>query len=176
LYFCILIQPILNDCAAAFPNVKLYAYMDDVTLTSTDSFALRAAFGYLRGRFNLLNLNFNMAKCEWLGPDRCPDELRTAGVTTVVGVIKVVGVFIGSDECAAEKLVGKLDKHECLFTRLKNMKCSLQSWLILKRCGLPRHTFFMRTHPPHVTERSCTVFDARVLDVVRHWTEASITS
>jgi len=159
-----------------FPSVRVYAYMDDITLTSTDPDEAEKAYNFIREQARPLGLFFNEAKCEWFGPVPCPPALKNSGVTEVSGSIKVVGVFIGAADSVRGKLAKKFDKHACFFNRLNDAPCSLQTWLVLRNCGLPRHNFTVRTHDPEVTEDLCHAFDEAILGIVRNWTASPITS
>ena len=65
-YFCLVMQPILRAMQDRFPDIRIYAYIDDVTLTgsSTD---LVAAFDFMRRECIKVDLIFNEKKCEWFG-------------------------------------------------------------------------------------------------------------
>jgi len=176
-FFCIGIHPILKEAKRRWPGINVYAYMDDITMTGLDPVELETAFQWVRARTNeVLKLLYNFDKCEWYGPAPCPAALKSAGVTEVFGCIKVVGTYIGDDGIVAKKLLEKFLKHMCLFDRLREAPCTLQSWLILKVCGLPRQNFVSRTHAPHVTDALCSVFDEAVLGIIRKWTDCPLTS
>ena len=154
--------------AAKFPNVRIYAYMDDVTLTAHDPKELTAAFLWFRDQCRPLGLEFNAKKCEWFGGP-VPEELAVEGVLHAGGCIKILGAYIGDIEAIRTKLLAKLDKHDVLFQRLKKMGPGSAQYAMLLKCALPRHGFQLRVHDPDTVLHSAEAFDQRVLDVAVVW-------
>ena len=65
-YFCLVMHPILCAMKDRFPDVRIYAYIDDVTLTGNAA-DLVAAFEFLRRECIKIDLVLNEKKCEWFG-------------------------------------------------------------------------------------------------------------
>ena len=175
LYFCSLLQQPLKEVSKNYPEVKIRAYQDDVTMSSKNVKSLEAAFHHLRELTQDLNLHINYGKCEWF---RNTNEvlnktnLKELGVTTCEHSIKVLGGYIGSAKVVEHKLIEKLSKHECLFRRLRVMGPSNLSLAILRRCTLPRHDYHLRVHVPEATFSLAEVFDKEIHKVLRRWCNA----
>ena len=56
-------QPILRAMQDRFPDIRIYAYIDDVTLTGSAT-DLVAAFDFMRRECIKVDLIFNEKKCE----------------------------------------------------------------------------------------------------------------
>lgn len=171
-FFCVVLHPALVELERAFPTVRVYAYCDDVTLTSHNADDLVRAYFLFKRLCQPLGLRFNPAKCEWYGGLACaviPAELLQEGVKEVKGCIKILGAFVGEPRAVSAKLVEKMEKHDCLFARFEKMKPCPASYAMLLKCTLPRHVYHMRTHPPDETAELCRRFDARIIALAVKW-------
>ena len=177
LYFCALLQGPLKEVASLYPEVKIRAYQDDVTMSSTNSTSLAAAFLHLRESTQDLNLEINFNKCEWFKSSKTQEfdasPLRTLGVKKCEDSIKVLGGYIGRDKIVEEKLLEKMSKHECLFRRLRIMGPSNLSLAILKRCTVPRQDYHLRVHKPVATLSLAEEFDKEIQSVMMKWCGAN---
>ena len=177
LYFCALLQGPLKEVASLYPEVKIRAYQDDVTMSSTNSTSLAAAFLHLRESTQDLNLEINFNKCEWFKSSKTQEfdasPLRTLGVKKCEDSIKVLGGYIGRDKIVEEKLLEKMSKHECLFRRLRIMGPSNLSLAILKRCTVPRQDYYLRVHKPVATLSLAEEFDKEIQSVMMKWCGAN---
>ena len=190
-YFCLVMHPILRAVQDKFPNIRVYAYIDDVTLTGNDPKKLAAAFHFMRAECIKVDLRFNGEKCEWYG-GLCelaiPSELLKfspmdakkkdgsldeegdfESVTAVVGCIKILGAFIGQEGPVQEKLLAKLEKHRVFFDRLRASRVDARTFSLLVGCGLPSHTFHVRTHSPVDTEAITQLFDISTRQILMQW-------
>ena len=146
LYFCALIQNSLKEIAESFPDVTVRAYMDDITLSSTNPISLQTAFLHLHESSKLLGLHVNYSKCEWfqkVDTPCAPQILQTMGVGHPQTAVKILGAYIGQDRMVNECLLKKFDKHKCLFRRLRLMGPSNLSLAILNRCTIPRQDYHL---------------------------------
>ena len=172
-YFCLLLQPHLLEMRRIFGNnVRIYAYMDDVTLVGADPQLLADAFLWLQQRLTPTKLLFNAKKCEFYGGLRkvpLPDKLARAGVTEVHGCIKVLGAYIGECGAFTHMLMAKLSKHSVFFHRLKAARPDTRTAAILATCGLPRQSYQLRVHPPEETGELALEFDRMVDEVLAAW-------
>ena len=171
-FFCVLLHPALVELELKFPNVRIYAYCDDVTLTSHNKEDLVRAYFLFKSLCGPLGLTFNASKCEWYGGlarEPIPIELKAEGVKEVTGCIKILGAFVGELTFVSQKLVAKMEKHDCLFARFEKMKPCPASYAMLLKCTLPRHVYHMRTHTPEETAELCRRFDARILALAVKW-------
>ena len=151
-FFAALIHPALLECRALFPTVSVYAFLDDVTLTSRDEEQLALAFFFLKTEFAKLLLDFNAGKCEILLRDGAalPDTLLGEVSVKDDGVIKVLGAFIGDPERCSTKLLDKQKRHDHFFRRVV-LLCGPAALAVLSACGVPRASYFVRTHCPEVS-------------------------
>ena len=162
-FFAALIHPVLLECRKRFPSVTIYAYLDDITLTSTDEAELALAFLFLKAELAKLLLDFNSSKCEILLragaslPESLADEVRVKED----GVIKVLGAFIGVAAVCSERLVQKQRCHDLFFRRVLQLK-GPSAYAVLSFCGVPRATYFVRTHAPEVSADFVTAFEDKV--------------
>ena len=101
LYFCAMLQPILETLAEEFPGVQIFAFVDDINMASRDGDLLAKAFERLRSLLLTQNLQVALHKCAWFGGQRqlpIPARLDAAGVKTDSESTKVLGAFIGSTQ------------------------------------------------------------------------------
>lgn len=173
LYFCAVMHSIVEECARAFPSVRVQCYMDDITVCgpATD---LAEVYAFLRPRMGDIGLNFNPMKCEILLAEGCTLPLDLANAVKVCpSTIKVLGAYIGCPRSAADLLVAKAEKHRCLFARMAAMGGPL-GLSLLTRCAQPRAGYNIRTHTPHVTDPMCIVFDNLMVEVFVTLSEARL--
>ena len=107
LYFCAFMQPILETLAAEFPQVKIFAFIDDINMASEDHQALANAFLRLHGLLAEKRVKMAKHKCVWFsGKNKIPipETLQTEGVKTENAATKTLGAFIGDDEVVSECL------------------------------------------------------------------------
>ena len=172
LLFCTFIQTALETLRDEFPEIKIYAYIDDINMASTDSELLRKAFFRLWDLLAGKNVKLANYKCVWFegknGIER-PEELRLAQVRTEKEAIKTLGVYIGEDSKVSDLLLQKLSKHKTIFARLKQMGANNVSSLILSKCVNIRHRFHIRAHTPESTSKLAWDFDGEVGKVISYW-------
>ena len=173
MYFCALLQGPLKEVSTLYPEVKIRAYQDDVTLSPKNAQSLEAAFLYLREVTEEFNLHINFSKCEWFQKDvpnaDQPLPLEKLGVSFCTDAIKILGAYIGNDQVVENLLIKKMEKHKCLFRRLLLMGPSNLSLAILRRCTIPRHDYHLRVHRPGATFRFAQSFEDQVNKVLEKW-------
>jgi hypothetical protein len=170
LYFNIVLHPILRQMREMFPAVRVYAYMDDVTLTCDDPAEMERFFPIFEAKCNAVGLKFNYRKCEFLGNGKAmPQALRELGVIEVLDCIKVVGAYIGQEEAVCGKLLKKLEKHDVFFARLLEMGPGTEAYALLTKCLVPRQGFVTRVQTPSECHQVCLAFDERVDEVLTAW-------
>jgi hypothetical protein len=62
--FALTLQPILRDIAAAFPTIKVRAFVDDVTFVAANQHDVMAAIRMYRIRVEEIGISLNLRKCE----------------------------------------------------------------------------------------------------------------
>ena len=176
MYFCALLQGPLRELMHLYPDVKIRAYQDDVTLSSKNVQALEAAFFYLREIAAEMNLRINFQKCDWFQKNipniAQPPPLEKLGVNFCSDAIKVLGAYVGTDQVVENLLIKKMEKHKCLFRRLLLMGPSNLSLAILRRCTIPRHDYHLRVHRPGATFQLAQSFENQVNKVLEKWSGA----
>ena len=172
LYFCTLMQPILETMSMEFPEVKIFAYIDDVNLCSSNKAQLESAFFRFKELIEDKKLVLSSSKCVWFGGAsgaQIPIKLEQCGVKTEEKAIKILRAYIGNNATIKEKLMQKLEKHNEIFRRLKIMGPNNISLRLLSKSVNVRHSYFMRVHAPDNTQDSALQFDKEVGDVLKHW-------
>ena len=127
LCFCALLQGPLLEIASLYPEVKIRAYQDDVTMSSNSVTSLEAAFLHLREITTELNLHINFQKCEWFQKSSPlffqTSPLQGVGVSARLDSIKVLGAFLKKQiliehEKQASELQKKNNQLEHLLKRI----------------------------------------------------------
>ncbi len=159
-FFSALIHPVLLECRRLFPEVSLYGFLDDITLTSRNDEQLAQAFLFLKAEFAKLLLDFNSGKCEILlrAGASLPESLVAEVSIKEDGVIKVLGAFIGDAARCSEKLVEKQKRHNHFFRRVV-LLAGPAAFAVLSACGVPRASYFVRTHNPDVSAAFVDAFE-----------------
>ena len=77
LLFAITIQPLLVRLHAKFPNIKIVAYLDDISLLGTDAAEVLAAYEFLSDEASTIDLQTQPRKCQFIyfNHDRHADAL-----------------------------------------------------------------------------------------------------
>ena len=174
LYFCAFLHPCLTKLAAQATNVKVKAYIDDVTLSSKNSNDLMEAFFILRKLAKDIGLEINPKKCRFLQGKHTiemPRSLLHAGIQETQGCVKVLGAFVGEKEDVRMNLIQSQNKHTCLFRRLKKMGPSNLSLAILSKSTNTRLGYLLRAHPPDTTFQIAESFDQKIDTILEHWLE-----
>ena len=166
-----MLQGPLKKIAKLYPDVTIRAYQDDVTMSSKNESSLEVAFLHFKELTSELNLEINSRKCELFQGNNTTNHrgmsLRELGVEDCVDSIKVLGAYIGHNKAVERKLLEKLEKHKCLFRRLKIMGPSNLSLAILKRCTLPRHGYHLRVHKPGASILLAQTFDEEIHKILK---------
>ena len=171
-YFCALLQPILETLSAEHPDITINAYVDDVTIASKNPERLASAFSRLKTLLEEQNLIVAPKKCVWFGgleEEPLPQELESAGVITKKKATKILGAFIGDDKSVSERLIQSLTKHNDSFRRLKLMGVNNVSCNLLSRCINVRQAYHLRAHNPTASAELATRFDKEVENVLTSW-------
>lgn len=141
-----------------YKKVKIYAYMDDISLVSSDPEELRAALALLLSEAAKINLHANLSKTFAHGPLMGACLPATAAP---IGV-KILGAWIaapGNEEAEQNYIRKKRLSHNPLFDTIPQLS-SETSFAILRFCAHPVWNFITRVHPDTLQESM--EFDARV--------------
>jgi hypothetical protein len=163
--FALGVHPVLREMSRRFPNVRVWGYVDDITLSAMPEHhaELFAACRFAASAFALLGLQLNMRS--WR-----PVRELTSAVARKLGFqagtdgkmwIKVLGAIIGSDEVAAVAL-GVVSEQQCaLLDRLRNVPAQ-EAFSLQTRFAVPRFTYHCRVHPPATSVPAAQHFDSRI--------------
>jgi hypothetical protein len=173
-YFCLAIHPALRKLKEQFPDVEVYAYMDDITLLSPDSHRLALATLAAQKLLAEAGLDMNTRKCEWFGPDTMPRDLQNY-IGSTPDIIKVLGAYYGDDNGCAEKIKLKMEKHAIFFERLGKLPASACAFAILQKAALPRLCYLLRTHSSALTTDTAIAFDSLIAKIMVKWANVADT-
>ena len=132
--FCAFLQPVLETIKAEYPQMHVYAFIDDRNFASKDTVLLTSAFARLKELLQQRLIELSPTKCLWLeGTNHIciPNELREQGIKTESHAMKVLGAYVGDATEVKGQLLLKLKKHRTAFRRLEQMGASNISLLLL---------------------------------------------
>ena len=161
-FFSLVIHDILAQIRPAFPQVHSWAYLDDVTLMGPPA-QVALCRSFMEAKLHDLSIHLNSAKCEWFGA-----HMPSAGWRPSHEGIKILGCWLthrSLDPSSAAFLEAKMRKHECLFRRLHAAPAHV-ALPILIASGVPRVSYYCRTHEPSDCRPLVTKFDAAVSDLL----------
>ena|GEM_PF-2823942 len=173
-FFCVVLQPVLNEVMEQYPDVMVKAYMDDVTLVGKPA-RVAAAFQLYERLCRDIGLEMNRDKCEWLAQQPHDESARPANVKLVKGCIKLLGAYIGDDDAVRAKLAAKVKSGEAFFDRVKIAPKEVH-YHVLTACGVPRLNYLTRTHAPEVLHGAAAVFDEQVCGSVAYLLGTPLTT
>ena len=147
LYFCTFFQPLLETMAHEFPELYIYAYIDDVNFASKDLALISTAFQRFKVLLQEKRIELSCQKCVWFTGKNdiaMPDTLECQGTSTEAEAAKFLGAFVGENQSVSSKLVQQLEKHDTIFRRLEAMGANNIFFfrLFVKRGGC----FQLRSH------------------------------
>jgi len=176
LVFAAGLQPALRAAAAANPNAKTSAYLDDVKFAAKNPLDVIAPFLKFEEEAKILGLVVRYQKCKlfWMRDDPIPDELRKfveergIPVETRAGI--VLGAPVGRNAEAITRITQDIvNEHDRFFKLLRHDKLSHQdAMLILAKSGVPRMSYIARCVRPDLIEQPLADFDSKIQAVATH--------
>ena len=161
--FCLALHPVLIAAAKAHPNVRVRAYMDDITLVGPSSDVV-ACILLLRRLLHDIDLDLNEKKSFlWSPASDVSDAMSRTGFKASDGGIKVLGAWVGEDAATLNYLSAAVNSHDMLFTSLPALPADV-AFPLLRACAIPRWNFLVRTHDPALSLDSTLCFDAMSLN------------
>ena len=157
--FALGIHPTLSSLAKDHPNVRIRAYLDDVTALGlpTDVAAFVADF---TSRMAILGLAINVKKSKVATHhDAQFKAFMKSGLVHTPGGQKLLGAFVASNDAQeSEYLHSKISRMAHFFTGLTQVdrQCS---YTLFRYCGLPRWTHITRTHTPDTSRSANELVD-----------------
>ncbi|NBV47404.1 MAG: hypothetical protein EBR86_17650 [Planctomycetia bacterium] len=150
LLFCVGIADVLRHVQRRYKKVKIYAYMDDISLVSSDPDELKAALALLLSEAAKINLHANLSKTFAHGPLMGACSPATPAPTGV----KILGAWIaapGNEEAEQNFIRKKRLSHDPLFQKIPQLS-SETSFAVLRFCAHPVWNYITRVHPDTLQE------------------------
>jgi len=164
-FFFVGLQPLLRLIKQEFPELLVYAYMDDVTFIGHPSRVTNAVLKF-RQLARAAGLEMNKKKTEVYSPNQqyAFDVAAACEITPKTdGGIKVLGAWVTCDPHTTHAfLMSRLRKHQDFFNNIIQLKPQY-ALPILQCCGIPRWNFLARTHSPDEATAATKEFDDTVL-------------
>ena len=155
-----------------FPDIEIYAFIDDVNMASKNSQSLAKAFVRLQEMVNAHNIELAPGKCVWFGGQEkipIPEQLANEGVKAAYDSIKILGAHLGEDESVKSGLFQQLVRNTEALRRLKLMGANNVSLLLLSKSMNVRHQYAIRVHEPTLSDAVSLSFDNNVEKVLHQW-------
>jgi hypothetical protein len=159
-WFALAIHEPVREVLKRFPKVRGFMYLDDVTLHGPAK-ETAAAADAIGAALAPLGLEVNAGKCEWLAVSTVARTQHPKGYK-IVEAIKVLGAYIGVDHACRTRLLDVKKKHVNFFRRLPLLEPDIAAAL-LEVSGIPRVSYYARTHHPDVILPFLQEFDTSVL-------------
>jgi hypothetical protein len=162
LFFALVIHPILVSTKAAFPEIDLYAYLDDITLQGEDPARMHECINFIRQGFKDIGMEFNEQKCEWFSTKvGCPIKEWTHRTDA----IKILGVYHGTDHDTVKNKISAhtTERNGIFFDRLNEVR-GFAFLVLLSKCGTPRMNYTIRTHCPDEARPATNWFSEKVVE------------
>jgi hypothetical protein len=169
--FALGLHPVLQSIREDFPDIRIYAYLDDVTFTGEVS-ELSTVFTRFRNLCENIGLQVNMEKSNIIpginsmSSSDLPSNL--SGVTLCPQGSELLGAPIGTAEfenaCCRRKIQ---DLRRLLLVQTeKSIPCQYR-FLLLKDSVLPTINYLLRTVPPNNRILATEKFDEAIQDIVK---------
>ena len=168
LFFAVAIQEALNRARETFPEVDVYAYLDDITLQADCPDAMANCIKSIEAYLRSIGMRLNGSKCEWLSSPEI--ECPFPAFQTKTDFIKILGSYVGLPQACTDALYNSCaTKHKTFFDRLQMLN-GTGRMALLGKCGVPKMGYAIRVHDPAISKPAAEDFDKRV---VQTWSEFS---
>lgn len=183
-FFALALQPMLAEAHARFKDkVKIYAYLDDITLHGTDAAAIEDCYRFIDAWTKRIGMTIKQSKCEWFS-ETPPPTLPIKTATNVDGftfrkrstdTIRVLGALFGSTRAVSDALVKReIGRNHDMHKRIMSLG-GHAAWVILNRTMVPRMGYVMRTHDADESRDVCQQFDKLTYETLAHLAQVPIT-
>ena len=165
--FALGIHPILLQLEQEFPQLSIYAYLDDVTVAGEASDLIRLAerFSNLVGE---RGLKMNESKSVLCLAPNTPKPCNAGELTVREDGIPVLGSPIGTPQFENLWCLEKVQKmKKVLLLRTEPVVPVQQRYILLRECVIPSITYLLRTVPPGHRTDATNAFDNAVDDITR---------
>ena len=165
--FSLGIHPTLSALAEAHPSVKVWAYIDDMTVLGTPH-EVAAFVADLEARFAPLGLHLRRDK-SWVSA-HCVEQFepfRHLGLNESLEGTRVLGAWVAADDSTESLWIeNRVPKMDHFFGRLTQIdkQCAV---VLFRWCGIPRWIHITRTHHPSASRKGCESTDELARECVR---------
>ena len=157
---------------AAFPDVIVLGYFDNVALSCSDPARAVAASEFLDAEAAKVGLVVRHPKSAFLWmndnplPEPAAEFCRAKGIPVEREAAIVLGAPVGRNEGKIKELLHEaVTRHDRFFNLLGDERLPVQqSMLLLSRSGVPRFSYLARCVRPALMIEAARAFDARVRD------------
>ena len=168
-FFCAAMHPMLCEISRSNKDLRVYAYMDDVSLVGAPD-ACGKAFQFAQRHLNEMSVKINANKCEAIKAcfmdsekaimrNMCGNDIAIVEANT--HAIRLLGAYVGADSEVKSKLLTSVKKHDRLFSILRKLFGEDQLAL-LQHVLIPRVNFLLRTHRPDLMQDAAFYFEQNV--------------
>ena len=160
--FALGLHPALHAVASRHPDIKVFAYLDDVSLCGPAASVL-AASSTLEAQLDNLNLAMNRLKTQaYCTTTRGRAVLATAGFEDTSRGLVVAGVPLGTDDFVCASVTSKVDALLTQIDTLQEFPSHQAKNLLMRFCVLPQTSYITRSISPKFTVPALQGLDRRV--------------
>ena len=163
IYFCLGIHSLLKNMKQQYPDINVYAYLDDIHIMS-DPVTSFQAFEWLHMASQEYGLHISATKSKIWHPFLNLNEFTSSLIhkpTIVTDGLKVLGSYIGHNQFISNNLSKQLDEKVQVLSALSY--CDVRvAFPILRACINARPVYLMQTTRPNLTLLPAVRFDSKV--------------
>jgi len=160
--FSLGIHPVLAALKAAHPDVKIWAYIDDITLLGAPVEVARLIEDLER---RLVDYGLQVRRDKSVVAAHQEDQLKHfehLGLRTSLEGTRVLGAWVaGDDETEAAWIETRVPKMARFLERLTKISRQCAN-ILLPKCGIPRWNHITRSHSPEATLAGSSQVDSHV--------------
>ena len=161
--FCLALHPVLQAAKEKFPELTIYAYMDDVTIAGTDPSKYKECLDFIGERAKAIGLEIHRGKCEFWSRTKPP---ANSGVKfrdrREDECIRILGAYLGSNDSVRAIFKDEWIPTTTSFFERVNEVDGHEAMILLRSTLIPKVGFLLRTHPPETTPELAAAFDELV--------------
>ena len=166
LFFCLAIHPALRRAKENFPEVRIHAIVDDITLSAERTSQVAACARFIKDQFRAIGLKLNSKSTILIqdGSDPTTLDIGWMSVTTN-GFTTLGGLVTPNKEERTAFVRDQAEKHNDLWRRLP-MMASQDAMGIIRQSMAHRMTFLLQTNEPEITLPGARTFDTHMMSAV----------
>ena len=162
LLFSLGLHGVLESLVRKHPEVAIYGYLDDLTLTG-EATKVISAYKYLKGLLLAVGIVVNGSKSQGFCSPDMVEPLRVAlGEVPISSEgISVLGCPIGSDEYVSSEVSKILGKYSAILPLVLQFPGKV-AYQLLEHCICKRPTYLLRSVCPWLIHNPASLFDMRI--------------